>query len=199
MTPEQYLERAQTEFAKIAAHTPGDPRPDDPLLCLQLDLYRWQVNHFGLCSDLQFAAGVVEEMGELADARMNELYGNGSFEEIDDAVGDVAIYASQLLTSNRLGLNVAVEYALELARARSTAPTTTLAVATAGRLMHVVLKRSQRIRGFDDRDVYRAHLLQAVAGCMSHSGVCSLSEVILKVGREVMQRTHGHAAIPERA
>ncbi len=189
MTPEQYLERAQSEFAKIAAHSPGDKRPDDPLLCLQLDLYRWQVNHFGLQSDERFALGIIEEMGEWKTSH--------SQEDEADAIGDVAVFASQLATNNRLSLSAIVAIAEFCAHEKP--------IEEAGWLAHVVLKRGQRIRGLDDRKGYQRELTFAIAGCIAsvwhtsahlHEG---LGPIILRVGREVMQRTHGHEAIPERA
>lgn len=123
---------------------------------MQVRLARWQTANFGAPRDVEIALGAVEELGETYDAtdRAN----------IVDGIGDVVVYLGQLFTSNRLAIGPALVAANEahlemLVGDRETGKAK--AVAAAGYLAHVVLKRAQRIRGMADDDEFRRALFRA--------------------------------------
>ena len=64
---------------------------------IQNRLAGWQAREYGVANlAVNMTLGIVEELGELAEATTGEA--------IDDAVADVTIYASQLATCYRLDL-----------------------------------------------------------------------------------------------
>jgi hypothetical protein len=155
----------------------GNELPADPLDAMQVQLMRWQRAKFGDQPDERMALGVIEEVTESDTAE--------SIDESFDALGDVAVYSSQLLTNNRLAikplLQLAQMYQIQLLEATATAtPKTTqeLAESTAagplmqiakvqGQLAQVILKGAQKIRGMDDRDRYHKRLLGSLAWCLA--------------------------------
>lgn len=165
---------------------------------MQIALMRWQRDRFGDqdAHDLKMALGVVEELGE--------TFAAGTAEEALDGLGDVCVYAGQLLISNRL----AIEPVLDLARVFVAAGGDLVPMLAAGNLAHTVLKGSQKIRGMADPEVYRAKLVECVALCIAkaiddceigHGLMVRAAEVYHVVGLEVMQRKAGDAMIPATA
>jgi hypothetical protein len=147
---------------------------------LQLKLREWQHANFAEVSDLAMALGIVEEVGELAEAQARGLYPSFT----DDARGDITIFAGQLLAANQMSIVPLLE--------QSNYPPALLVTNTArvpeeavGMLAHAVLKRSQGIRGFDDEDKYRIALYTAVWEIFRLHGVherhyVDTAEVVLK-------------------
>lgn len=179
-------ERARAEFEEFAGL--GHPDlPRDPINAMQVRLCRWQHALFGFDSkthDLVLAHGVVEEIGETiaADTRDEAL----------DGLGDVCVYAGQLLIANRM----AISPVLELARtAEPTGP---------GRLCHVVGKRAQRTRGFDVDNLYRLELASQLAACIASAVDViyqrfprpNATETYLAIGEQVLRRKRGDVMIP---
>jgi hypothetical protein len=155
--------------------------PADPVDAMQLRLARWQVRNFGPQSDERFSLGVIEECGELDEAIAADA--------AIDALGDVLVYAGQLAISNRLALGPLLTPVGKAGRL----------LATAGKLAHVVLKRSQRIRGgAGSIEQYRADLAGSisrvadaaleVADRICADGFLRPAEVYLRIGEQVLAR-----------
>lgn len=141
------------------AGLPAGTMPDDPIDALQVRLAAWEAGQpFHVVSDLPVALGIGEECGELADAETTE-------EEID-AVGDVAIYVCQVATRNRLAMRWILDAPSSKKKHRDPwhrDPWRNL-VSALGRVKHLVLKRSQRIReGLLPVEEYRELLATALA------------------------------------
>jgi hypothetical protein len=155
--------------------------PEDPAEALQTRLYRWQIRSYGVPDRRDIALGVVEELGELAEAA-------GDHASEADAVADTAIYAIQLCTLLRLDA------------ASLMAPPSTgfyalpSAMAIAGRLSHVALKSHQRIRGMGDPEASRrafAEVLATLFGLLHlrARGVGKqLYPLVAEVAEQVMKR-----------
>lgn len=140
--------------------------PADPIDALQVQLARWQVRNFPDTGDVLIALGIGEECGELDEATTAADVIN-----VIDALGDVAIYCSQLANANRLAIGPAIEYA-DTTRHRPACRTLLTAV---GRLQHLVLKRAQRIReGMLPVEEYRAAL---------HAAICAVLHEATMVAR----------------
>lgn len=203
MTQEHYTDAvaaavrlAREHFETFAGHNePADVGTTDGM---QIALMRWQRDRFGEqdAHDLKMALGVVEELGE--------TFAAGTAEEALDGLGDVCVYAGQLLISNRL----AIEPVLDLARVFVAAGGDLVPMQAAGNLAHAVLKGSQKIRGMADPETYRAKLVECLALCIAkaiddceigHGLVVRAAEVYHVVGLEVMQRKAGDAMIPASA
>lgn len=159
--------------------------PENPLSALQVRLARWQVRNFGIVEDLQLAAGVGEEVGELIESWTGPDSDGTGGEELD-AAADIAIYAMNLCTNLRLDFGSIVPV-----RATWVA---TEAPIVAGKILHAALKHKQGIRGFADKDFYRETMAGRI-GAMK--GVCELvcrtfgqvfEDVLHGVAETVMKR-----------
>lgn len=192
------FERARASFETWAANDVTDPPPDHPIDAVQIALMRWQRNRFGMQTethDLRMAHGVIEEMGETFLADENA-------EDALDGLGDVLVYASQLVTSNRLAIAPILELARDFAARPSIPP-----IVAAAMLSQVTLKASQKIRGLDDVHRYRVRLVGCLAQCIAialtdveilHNLKVDAGGVLLVVANEVIQRgVPGHDAIPK--
>ena len=183
---------ALDEFNRIATLDTNDPMPTDDMLELQVRLYRWQTRNFNGCTDWQMALGMIEEFGEFEEADNSE--------DRYDAVGDVAVFGCQLLTLNRLGLNIAIADADHLAEAMRLGEESHSLMRAAGRMAKVVLKGSQKIRGLADKDLYRAEVYKATVDMFASVMVrryVALGPVITNVAYNVvLKRGKGHKAIP---
>lgn len=136
------------------AGLPAGVLPDDPIDALQVRLAAWEARQpFHVVADLPVTLGIGEECGELADAETPE--------DAIDAVGDVAIYVCQVATRNRLAMRWILD--APSSRIRHRDPWRNL-VSALGRVNHLVLKRSQRIReGLLPVEEYRELLADALA------------------------------------
>ena len=151
--------------------------PGGELDAIQVRLHRWQIDKFGYQASERMALGIIEECGELddADTTADEL----------DALGDICVYSSQLLTHSRLALSVAIRIAEET----RFGPTL---LSSAGKLAHTVLKRLQKIRGMDDDQKYRAAIFDCVVNVLSAAmevSGCEASDTVKKVAEHVMARS----------
>lgn len=141
----------------------------------QIELARWQAANFDDLDDRNFALGVAEESGEFSEAR------NG--EDVTDAIGDVGVFLGQLLYVNRLSIDPMLKTHPDDSFLRDSAAR----CRSVGQLCHVVLKGRQRIRGFDNPDVYRTELgLAAWDVAVSH-GVTA--KIYLAVSEQVLERS----------
>lgn len=141
--------RFETFAALDAPHVPSDPW-DVP----QVLLARWQVRNFGAPNGEHLALGVCEEMGELAAAE--------SPDDIDDAVGDVCVYACQLATLHRLAWSeICVDW---MAVGGVSMRISQEAGVAQGLLAHVALKSAQGIRGLNEPEATRFAVFMALTG-----------------------------------
>jgi hypothetical protein len=145
------FEKSSAAFSRYAA-LDAPHLPPEELSALQVRLWRWQVEQFGLPDDRDLVLGIVEECGEMEEA--------DSPAALEDAVADILIYTTQLCTSNRLDLGVIMEE-VNKRRLVSSVPR------SLGRLAHVALKVHQRIRGYGDRQVARNGICVQVANLYS--------------------------------
>ena len=165
---------ASSAFAAYA--TLDDPLlPADPMSALQVRLWRWQVEQFGVPDDRDLVLGIVEECGELEEA--------GDVAEMQDAVGDVLIYTIQLCTSQRLDFWTIFGSALAYS---------SIAIAI-GQLAHCALKTHQRIRGYANRDYSRRRLfgrIETLIGAvkMAHGSRINIAGALLMTAERVMER-----------
>lgn len=156
--------RASDRFERVIATAHASTLLDhiDPLDRLQILLAFWEARQpFWSAAVLPVALGVGEECGELAAAKTHA--------ESTDAVGDVAIYACQVATRERLAMSEILAEAGKIADralasfAAAAHPWRTL-MARVGRVHHLALKRHQRIREGSLPDAeYRALLAGALA------------------------------------
>lgn len=179
--------------------------PDEPIDAMQVRLARWQIDRFGgTGGDVLMALGIVEELGETADAAdEGHTDVNGGAEQAVDGLGDTMVYASQLCTSNRLAIRPILDLAKLYTKHESA--TAKVIMAAAGKLSHVVLKHEQKIRGLGDPVTYRVRLVDALALCiakaideceMGHNLTVSAPGVFTTVGTEILERKQGDAMIP---
>lgn len=147
---------------------------------LQYRLMVWERENFGTQRAMISAAGAVEEIGELLDA-----IEYGTKEEVVDAVGDIMVYLCQLCSKSRLDFASIID---------STESDSYLDLDGMYTMMHVVLKREQGIRGYDDRDTYDRDIAICVYRIMGHikhlTSEYSLEykTVFFNVATEVMRR-----------
>ena len=148
---------ARARFAAWAA-LDSPHLPADPVDAMQLRLARWEVRQPFWRADAAFVAlGCCEEVGERASAE--------SPDEIEDAMGDVAIYAGQVAMRNRLAMSGLFDAADELPALHADA-WRNLCDAQ-GRVAHLALKRSQRIReGALPDEEYRARMATTIAALL---------------------------------
>lgn len=145
-----------------------------PLDAMQVRLAAWQARNFGVPAMTQLVCGVVEELGEWVDAED----GGAEF----DAVADVAIYLSQLLTMARLSLSSIIDATFGLDRIRSFGWQGDVILA------HVALKHEQRIRGLDDPRLMRCGIAAGAAMVMATVDADDASRALLAVAPRVLAR-----------
>lgn len=141
----------------------------------QIELARWQAANFDEIDDRNLALGIAEESGELSEAR------NGP--DVEDAMGDVAIFLGQLLHANRMSLEPVITGHPDDSSLRDAASMRE----SVGRICHVVLKGRQKIRGFEDPAVYRIQLLLAGWDVAVSHGVTP--KIYLQVSERVLARS----------
>lgn len=189
---EDNYKEARRQFELIAGHRPTEPLPEDPLLALQIKLYRWQVDRFGLVNDLQMVLGMIEECAlELTESELTSDIG------AKDAVADTLIYGSQLFNNNRMVISVAVRHAIDTWQYASGSERTRLKCV--GQLARIALKGNQKIRNLGVKEVYRSALYTASVDLFAHMAVRvqSLEETMIHVAETViLPRDKGHEAIP---
>lgn len=160
--------------------------PADPIDAMQLRLARWEVRQPFWRSDAAFVAlGCCEEVGERASA--------DSPDEVEDAMGDVAIYAGQVAMRNRLAMSVLFDAADETPRLHNDV-WRNLCDAQ-GRVAHLALKKSQQIReGALPDEEYRAIMAGALASLLgaveatSYRSGRSVRDCYLITGARILER-----------
>ena len=164
--------RASDRFERVIATATPSIMQQLPILdaflldALQIQLAAWEERQpFWSASVLPVALGIGEECGELASA-------NGH-DDVVDAIGDIAIYACQVATRERLAMSEILAQAGRIAdRALATNRGLThqwrTLTARVGRVAHLALKRHQKIRegALPDAE-YRALLADALAELLS--------------------------------
>lgn len=160
--------------------------PEHPIDSVQVELARWQVNKFGYQSWERQVLGVIEEMGELEEAAvLCSLDMTQPYRDVVDAIGDIAVFSSQLLNANRLALSVALDMSAHVDYGKGL-------MSAAGQLSHVTLKRLQGIRGMADDFNFRVRLFESVvtvfAAVREYTEESDLAGILIKVAGEVMQR-----------
>lgn len=133
-----------------------EPFTVDQLSALQVQLARWETRNFGYQPAWTAALGIVEEIGELLAAR------NAS--EVEDGIGDVMIFATQLCTAYRLDFGV-------LLTARLAVPDAMHALTiAAGFISRCILKEQQKIRDSLTQEACRERIAFGV-----YALICALS------------------------
>lgn len=194
--------KAQAKFETFA--TLDAPHlPTDPVDAMQVLLGRWQVDRFGLQSDERMALGVVEELGECWDSP--------DVHEAIDALGDICVYAGQLLMGNRLAIGPVLGLAHVHENTCSSIADAYVyagsAIVMAGEFTHAVLKHTQRIRGLAEHTVYQVRLVDKLARCISSAisrvksyGIeANAAQIYQTIGTKVLQRKQGDVMIPNAA
>lgn len=189
------LRLSREQFEAFASSV--DELPVDDTNAMQMMLMRWQHSMFGYDAathDLRMFAGIVEELGETFDAE--------NAEAALDGLGDLCGYVGHLLVNNRL----AIAPVLDLARVFASAGGEVEPRKGIGLLGHAVLKHAEKIRGFEDDDLYRAWLVEHAAMCIARAIDdveqifainLRVSGVYCTVGGEVLQRKRGDKMIPD--
>jgi hypothetical protein len=131
----------------------GDEVPPNVVDRTQVRALRWRNREFGLPDDFRVLAGVVEEMGELAEATEPE--------KALDSLGDVMIFLGHLLAANRLAMSAVVDAVEDRMPESRYRETTWEPLAAVGALAHVLLKHADRIRGLAETETFRARLFAA--------------------------------------
>lgn len=153
-------------WARFASVGEGE-YPPDPIDEMQVKLCRWQRQNFGDVSpvdkiDCHMSLGVIEEFCEAIDA----LTLRGPKGKLD-GLGDICIYAGQLLNANRMAIRPILVLADEMAADWDGDPDAPSHESIVGTFARTILKRDQRIRGFDKPDVWRPALAGTVAGLIA--------------------------------
>ncbi len=172
--------RASDRFERVIATAHASSLLDhlDPLDRLQILLSFWEARQpFWSAAVLPVALGVGEECGELASA-------NGH-DDVVDAIGDIAIYACQVATRERLAMSVLIEAADRIWPRRGL-------LSTLGRFNPLVLERPRKIRvgALPDAE-YRALLADALAELMAAArifGGVSVAECFTYTAPSVLAR-----------
>lgn len=76
----------------------------DTMLDIQKEMFKWQVHNFGEQNDRRMVLGICEESGELCHAQLKGEQGiregtDDSDATMKDAIGDICIYAMNLLSN----------------------------------------------------------------------------------------------------
>ncbi len=153
-------------WAKFASIGSGE-LPTDPIDGMQVQLCRWQLQNFGDVSpvakiDCHMSLGVIEEFCEAIDA----VTLGGSKGKLD-GLGDICIYAGQLLNANRMALRPIIMLADEMSADWDGNPEQPSHELIIGTFARTVLKRDQRIRGFDKPEVWRPALAGTIAALIA--------------------------------
>lgn len=165
------IAKASNAIWETFAIIDGEEVPANELDAMQVRLCRWQRRNFGDVSpmdkmDLHMALGIIEESGEALDAP--EIHGDkGKL----DGLGDVCVYAGQLLNGNRMAIRPVMDLADLLAAEWDGNPEAQAKVkpeSLQGQLSHVVLKHDQKIRGFDKPEIWMPSLAYHVAAIMAY-------------------------------
>lgn len=170
---------ASAEFETYAA-LDAPCLPNGELSALQVRLWRWQVEQFGVPDDRDLVLGIIEECGELEDS--------DGLEAQEDAIGDTLIYATQLCTSQRLcAATIMAEVQMKSRRRFTSIPI------VCGRLAHTALKTQQKIRGYGDRDFSRGCFCELLAQLFSAllwqtPQSLRVRDIYVRVAEEVMLR-----------
>lgn len=174
---------ARARFAAWAA-LDAPHLPADPVDAMQVRLLRWeQAQPFWRVSSLPVALGCGEEAGELADAEC--------YDEIVDAVGDVAIYACQVATRHRLAFGAILDAASDSDVMHLHDEWREL-LSALGRVQHLILKREQRIRiGAESDEVFGEALADALArliAAITNAHGIDARDAFLEVAERVLAR-----------
>lgn len=121
--------------------------PPHPIDALQVRLVRWQSHNFGAPNACEIACGIAEEVGERAIAAEHL-----DRHAMNDAVGDIMVYLSQLCTARRLSMSKVCKAGEDMLNFLSPQSSLTVGV---GYLAHVQLKDRQGIRGMDNAELAR--------------------------------------------
>lgn len=150
----------------------GDRVPPNEIDAMQVKLCRWQRRNFGDVSpvdkvDVHMSMGIIEEFGEAISAE--EIFGDkGKL----DGLGDICVYAGQLLNANRLSIRPIMDLA-DLIWAdwdgSEHAQKDCDPIALVGKFSHVVLKHEQKIRGYDKREVWMPALALHTAALIAYT------------------------------
>jgi hypothetical protein len=175
MVPETYRETvaslaaaAQAVWETFAA-LDGEELPPDEIDAMQVKLVRWERRNFGLVPQPLQSLGVIEEFGEIDHAK--------TLDEKLDGLGDICVYIGQLLNGNRLAIRPVIDLAEMLAAdwdGNEQAQADNPPAALLGMFAHTVLKREQKIRGYDDDAFWRTELVFSVACLMAHAKLDAL-------------------------
>lgn len=149
----------------------GENVPPNELDAMQVKLCRWQRANFGDVSpidkvDVHMGLGVIEEFGETIGA--TEL--GGSKGKLD-GLGDICVYAGQILNANRMAIRPVMDLA-DLIAADLNDEDNQAAMepaALSGSFAHILLKHEQKIRGYDKREVWLAQLAVHIAAFMAYA------------------------------
>lgn len=181
------MEEAKKQFDTFAG-IKSPHLPANNLDALQVRLHRWQEFNFGFQPQPNLVLGILEELGELGTANDSE--------KRYDAIGDIGVYSTQLLTANRLALSVVVQKInknlTELNSNKYKNNPYKYQSAVIELLSRATLKRAQKIRGFHDIEFYRQHIYNAVVQALTFAAsqltIIDVGAVILTIADEVMKR-----------
>lgn len=145
--------------------------PSDPIDAMQVQLSRWQRRNFSDVSpvekiDVHMALGIVEEFCECANA---EIIGTNKGKL--DGLGDLCVYAGQMLIGNRIAIRPVIAMAEDVASDWFSDEQMPSSEKLIGDFVHATLKHDQRIRGMGNVDVWRAALCQHVARLMAFAKI----------------------------
>lgn len=148
----------------------GDNVPPNDLDAMQVKLCRWQRTNFGDVSpvdkvDVHMGLGVIEELGETLGAA--DIDGpKGKL----DGLGDICVYAGQLLNANRMSIRPVMDLADLIAAdldGNEQLQNELEPAVLMGSFCHVLLKHEQKIRGYDKREVWFPELAFHLAAKMA--------------------------------
>lgn len=176
------IAKAQKTFASYAAM--GAPElPVNDLSALQVRLCRWQNHNFGPTPLWRNVLGMSEELGEyfaaVVDADVHEQL---------DAIGDMGVFLAQACTSLRVDLGTLLHATPAASELKELLPI------GIGQLAHAALKHEQKIRGFDDVDLFREQAADAAITILegleavSNSLDVNFSGLLFEVAEKVLTR-----------
>jgi hypothetical protein len=136
---------------------------------MQLKIAAWQARNFGETVVWHTALGAGEEGGELADCLLNpDFFSPDNLGDAMDALADITIFVMSFSTAHDLDFHTLWRGTDPLVVVpRKTAQESAVAgglhvIRAIGKLEHAVLKRAQRIRGFDDDFKYQQFVALAI-------------------------------------